>query len=310
MNGKTLSYIFKRVLMALATIFVVVTLTFWFMQLIPGGPFTSEKSVSETTLAALKAKYGLDKPLFVQYLIYLGRCFSFDFGPSMKQVGKSVNDILASGMKYSFPMGLVATVIAVLVGTLLGSIAAVKRGSWVDRLIMILSTAEVAFPSFVVATILLYIFALKLHIAPTDYVNGGASAFILPVITLSLYPSAYIARLSRSATLDSLGSDYIITARAKGASNSQVLFRHVLKNSLGPTITYVGPMFASIITGSLVIEQIYQVPGIGKAFINSITGRDYSLVMGTTTILTALIVFMTLISDLLYKVVNPRVELE
>ena len=261
-------------------------------------------------MAALKAKYGLDKPLFVQYLIYIERAFTFDFGPSMQQTGQNVNDIIANGMKYSFPMGLCAAGLAIVLGTLFGSIAAVYRGSWIDHVIMVLSTSFVAFPSFVIATILLYIFALQLHIAPTDYVNGGTTAFILPVITLAMYPSAYITRLSRSSTLDSLGSDYIITARAKGASNQRILFHHVMKNSLAPTITYAGPMFASVITGSLVIEQIYQVPGIGKAFITSILGRDYSLIMGTTVVLTDLIVVMTLISDLLYKVVNPRVELE
>jgi oligopeptide transport system permease protein len=305
-------YIVKRVLLALVTVFAVVTLTFWFMQLVPGGPFTKDKMPSLDTYNALLAKYGLDKPKFVQYLIYLERAFTFDFGDCMssKYIGKTVNYVISEGMKYSFPLGLIATVIAVFTGTLLGSIAAVKRGSLIDRIIMVLSTASVAFPSFVIATILLYFFALQLNIFPTDYVNGGTEAFILPCITLALYPSAYITRLARSATLDSLGSDYIITARAKGASNTRILFGHVMKNSLAPTITYVGPMFAGIITGSLVIEQIYQVPGVGKAFIQSINGRDYSLIMGTTVVLTVLIVGMTLISDLLYKVVNPRVELE
>lgn len=310
MNEKTLMYILKRIGMAILTIFIVVTVTFWFMQLIPGGPFTSEKAVSDETLAALKAKYGLDKPLFVQYLIYVVRAFTFDFGPSMKQIGMNVNDIIANGMRYSFPVGLIAAALALVFGTILGSVAAVKRGTWIDRTIMVLSTASVAFPSFVIATFFLYFFALQLRWLPTDYVNGGLPAFILPVITLAIYPAAYITRLARSATLDSLGSDYIITARAKGASEGRVLFGHVLKNSLAPTISYAGPMFAGIITGSLVVEQIYQVPGIGKAFINSITGRDYSLIMGTTVILTDLIVVMTLVSDLLYKVVNPRVELE
>jgi oligopeptide transport system permease protein len=310
MNGKTLMYVLKRIGMAVLTIFVVVSFTFWFMQLIPGGPFTSEKAVSATTLAALKAKYGLDKPLFIQYLIYIWRSFTFDFGLSMKQTGMNVNDIISDGMKYSFPIGLIATVISLIFGTFFGSIAAGKRGSWIDHVIMVVSSASVAFPSFVIATFLLYFLALKLGWFPTNYVSGGNQAFILPVITLALYPSAYITRLSRSATLDSLGSDYIITARAKGASKTRVLFGHVMKNSLAPTVTYAGPMFAGIITGSLVVEQIYQVPGIGAAFINSITGRDYSLVMGTTVVLTDLIVLMTLASDLLYKVVNPRVELE
>jgi oligopeptide transport system permease protein len=309
MNGKTLMYILKRVALALVTIFVVVTVTFWFMQLIPGGPFTSEKTPNQETLDALYAKYGLDKPLFVQYLIYLGRSFSFDFGPSMKQVGKSVNSIISEGMRYSFPCGVIASAIALSLGTILGSLAAVKRGSWIDRVIMVLSTASVAFPSFVIASVFLYFFALKLGWAETNFTTGGTKAFVLPIVTLAIYPSAYITRLARSATLDSLGSDYIITARAKGASKARILFGHVMKNSLAPTITYAGPMFASIITGSLVIEEVYQVPGIGKAFVDSISARDYSLVMGTTVVMTDLIVLMTLVSDLLYKVINPRVEL-
>jgi oligopeptide transport system permease protein len=311
MNGKTLAFIVKRLLLAAVTIFVVVSLTFWFIQLIPGGPFTSEKTTEET-VAALTEKYGLDKPLFVQWWIYVGRAFSFDFGPCMskKYLGEDVNYVISDGMRFSFPMGLIAALLAIVIGTLFGSIAAVKRGTWIDRTIMVFSTASVAFPSFVIATFLLYFFALQWNMAPTDYVNGGEAAFVLPVITLAMYPTAYITRLARSATLDSLGSDYIVTARAKGASNSRILFGHVMKNSLAPTITYAGPMFASVITGSLVVEQIFQVPGIGAAFIKSILGRDYSLIMGTTVVLTDLIVLMTLVSDLLYKVVNPRVELE
>ncbi|MFA6619862.1 MAG: ABC transporter permease [Bacilli bacterium] len=310
MNGKTLAYIVKRILLAIVTIFVVATITFWFMQLIPGGPFLSERSVSAATLAALNKKYGLDAPLFVQYLRYLRGILTFDFGPSLKTKSAMVIDLINDGMRFSFPMGLIAAVIAIVVGTLFGSLAAVKRGTWLDRVIMVLSTASVAFPSFVIATILLYFFALQLHWLPTDWTNGGYPALILPIITLAIYPSAYITRLSRSATLDSLGSDYIITARAKGASKARILFGHVMKNSLAPTITYAGPMFASIITGSLVVEQIYQVQGIGKYFVSSILARDYSMVMGTTIFLTVIVVAMTLISDLLYKVVNPRVELE
>lgn len=310
MNAKTVKYIVKRLLLAVVTIFIVISFTFWFMQLIPGGPFTSEKSVDEATLEAMKAKYGLDKPLFQQYLIYLGRCFSFDFGLSLKQKGRSVNDILTSGLKYSIPLGLIAGCLAIIIGTFLGSVAAKRKGGVIDRIIMILTTASVAFPTFIIATLFLYLFTQKMKLFPTDYVNGGTTAFILPIITLTLYPTAYITRLTRSATLESLGADYTTTARAKGCSNTRVLFNHVLKNSVAPTITYAGPMFASIITGSLVIEQLYQVPGIGSAFVNSISNRDYSLVMGTTTVLTFFIIIMTLVSDLLYKVVNPRIELE
>jgi oligopeptide transport system permease protein len=311
-------YIVKRLLMALLTIFVVVTLTFWFMQLVPGGPFTKERMPNTETYANLLANYGLDKPLFVQYLIYLGKAFTFNFGLCMsdKYKGNSVNAVISEGMSYSFPLGLVAAVLAILIGTLLGSIAAVKRGTWIDRVIMVLSTGSVAFPSFVIATILLYWFSIKLGWLPTssvaaeDFEGGVVMAYILPAITLALYPTAYITRLARSATLDSLGSDYIITARAKGASKTRILFGHVMKNSLAPTITYAGPMFAGIITGSLVIEQIFSIPGVGRPFILAVQARDYSLIMGTTVVMTCLIVLMTLISDLLYKVVNPRVELE
>jgi oligopeptide transport system permease protein len=310
MSGKNIAYMIKRVLLALATIIVVVTCTFWLMMAMPGGPFVSEKSISDEAKAALEAKYGLDKPLFVQYLLYLGKAFTWDFGPSFKTKGVMIMDTIGDGMKYSLPIGLIAGCIAIALGSLFGSIAALKRETWIDRIIMVLSTASVAFPSFIIATFLIYFFAIKLQIFPTDYSSGNMSAFVLPVITLALYPTAYITRLSRSATLDSLGSDYIITARAKGASKSRVLFGHVLKNSLAPTITYAGPMFAGIVTGSLVIERIYQVPGIGSAFISSITNRDYPLLMATTVIMTDLIVVMTLVSDVLYKVVNPRVELE
>jgi oligopeptide transport system permease protein len=325
MNGKTAMYILKRIGMAILTVFVVVTITFWFMQLIPGGPFTSEKSVSATTMASLNAKFGLDKPVFVQYLIYVGRSFGFihdksaaitsvwtflDFGPSMKLPGQLVSSIIDRGMTYSFPLGLVAAVLSILLGTFWGSIAAVNRGKSADHIIMVFSTASIAFPSFITATFLLYFFALKLHWFPTDYTNGGFAAFVLPCICLSFYPTAYITRLSRSATLDSLGSDYIITARAKGASKGRILFGHVMKNSLAPTISYAGPMFAGIITGSLVVEQIFQIPGIGSSFINSITSRDYNLIMGTTVFMTDIVVIMTLVSDILYTVVNPRVSLE
>lgn len=310
MKGKTIAYILKRIVLAVLTILIVVTITFWLMQAMPGGPFVKEKTLSEAAINALNAKYGLDQPVFVQYLLYLGKAFTFDFGPSFKTEGVEIIDIIKTGMSYSLPMGFVAAALAIVLGTIFGSLAAVKRGTWVDRVIMILSTASVAFPSFVIATILVFFFCIQIKIFPTDYVNGGFAAFILPTLTLSMSPTAYITRLSRSATLDSLGSDYIITARAKGASKTRVLFGHVLKNSLAPTVTYAGPMFASIITGSLVIEQVFQIPGIGKSFVSSIQNRDYPLLMGTTVLLTDLIVVMTLLSDLGYKIINPRVELE
>lgn len=309
MNKKLLFFIVKRLILAVITVFLVITITFFTMQLIPGGPFTSEKAVSEETLNILKAKYGLDKPLFIQYLNYLKNALVFDFGYSIKNRGAiSVGDIIKNGLKTSAPMGLTAAAIAILVGVILGSLAAYKHNTWVDRLIMVISTSFVAVPSFIISTILLYLCCVKWRILPAN--GGDIKGYILPTITLSFYPMAYIIRLTRSSSLDVLGSDYIRTAHAKGLSFTKVLFKHSLRNSLTPVITYAGPMIAFILSGSLVIEQIYGIPGIGRSFVSCIINRDYPVIMGLTIFLTVLVIFMVLVSDILYKVVNPRVELE
>lgn len=311
MDKKTLIYVVKRLLFAVLTIFVVITITFWAMQAIPGGPFTSEKAKSEETLARLKELYGLDKPLGIQYLLYLGNAFIWNFGYSIKSNGSvTVMQIIGEGMQTSAIVGFLAAALAIIVGIILGTVAGYKHNKTIDKIIMVLTTASVAVPTFITATILSYIFIIVLKILPPGYVAGGARAFILPVITMSLSPAAYISRLVRSATLDVLGSDYIRTANAKGLSKTKVLFKHALRNSLTPVITYAGPMIAFIITGSLVVESIYNVPGIGSSYVQSITNRDYPLVMGLTIFLTYLVIFMVLISDILYKVVNPRVDLD
>lgn len=309
MNKKLALYILKRILLAFVTIVIVITITFFAMQLIPGGPFTSEKAVDPDTLVRLQEKYGLDKPLFIQYINYLKGALVFDFGLSIKSRGaKTVISIILEGFKYSATIGIIAACIAVVFGIVLGSIAAYKHNTWVDRVIMVLSTASVAVPSFVIATIFLYLFCVIWKILPA---NGSSwQGFILPTITISLSPMAYIIRLTRTSTLDVLGADYIRTAYAKGLSFQKVLFKHSLRNSLTPVITYAGPMVAFIVTGSLVVEQIFGIPGIGRDFVSSITNRDYPLVMGLTIFLTVLVIVMVLVSDILYKVVNPRVELE
>lgn len=309
MNKKLALYIVKRILLAFLTIFIVITLTFFAMQLIPGGPFNSEKSPDPATMEMLYSKYGLDKPLFIQYLNYLKGALVFDFGYSLKSRGSiSVISIIMQGFKYSATIGIIAAVIAIVFGVILGSLAAYKHNTWIDRVIMVISTASVAVPSFVIATIFLYLFCEIWKILPA---NGSSwLGFILPTITISLSPMAYIIRLTRTSTLDVLGADYIRTAYAKGLSSSKVLFKHSLRNSLTPVITYAGPMIAFIVTGSLVVEQIFGIPGIGRDFVSSITNRDYPLVMGLTIFLTTLVIIMVLISDILYKVVNPRVELE
>ena len=309
MNSKTLFYVLKRIGLAILTIWVVITITFFVMHAVPGGPFVGEKATTPAVQAAMEAKYGLDKPVLEQYFTYLGDIvLRFDFGPSLKQRGRQVIDIIADGMKVSAKLGLIAAFGALVVGIVLGAVAALRRNKVIDKVIMVITTAFVSMPSFIAGALLLTIFAVSLHLLPAN--GAQKNGLILPVVTLGLYPMAYITRLTRSSMLDVLGQDYIRTARAKGVSGFKVIFGHALKNSLIPVITYFGPMLAYIVTGSIIVEQIFAVPGIGRAFVNSITGRDYPLIMGTTIILACLIIIMNLVSDLLYKIVDPRIELD
>ena len=309
MNSKTLFYVLKRIGLAILTIWVVITITFFVMHAVPGGPFVGEKATTPAVQAAMEAKYGLDKPVLEQYFTYLGDIvLRFDFGPSLKQRCRQVIDIIADGMKVSAKLGLIAAFGALVVGIVLGAVAALRRNKVIDKVIMVITTAFVSMPSFIAGALLLTIFAVSLHLLPAN--GAQKNGLILPVVTLALYPMAYITRLTRSSMLDVLGQDYIRTARAKGVPGFKVIFGHALKNSLIPVITYFGPMLAYIVTGSIVVEQIFAVPGIGRAFVNSITGRDYPLIMGTTIILACLIIIMNLVSDLLYKIVDPRIELD
>lgn len=309
MGSKTLIYILKRIGLAIVTVWVVITITFFVMRMVPGGPFLGEKAISEETLKALEAKYGMDKPLFQQYTTYLKDIVTkFDFGPSLKQRGRNVTDIIQSGMGMSVKLGVIAACCAAVVGVVLGSIAALRRNRLIDKIIMVITTAFVSMPSFIMGSLLLLGLSVKLAWFPAN--GETAAGLVLPIVTLALYPMAYITRLTRSSMLDVLGQDYIRTARAKGVSRMNIIFGHALKNSLIPVITYFGPMLAYIVTGSLVVEKIFAVPGIGRAFVNSITNRDYPLIMGTTIVLAALIVIMNLVSDILYKVVDPRITLE
>ncbi len=309
MNSKMLFYILKRVLLALLTIWIVITVTFFVMHSIPGGPFASEKAISAEAQAALEAKYGLDKPLGEQYVTYLRDVVTkLDFGPSLKQRGRQVIDIILDGMKTSAKLGLIAAFSAAIAGIVLGALAALRRNTVLDKIIMVITTAFVSMPSFIMGSFLLIVFSVKLGWVPAN--GATAEVLILPIITLALYPMSYITRLTRSSMLDVLGQDYIRTARAKGVSGKKIIFGHALKNSLIPVITYFGPMLAFIVTGSMVVEQIFAVPGIGRQFVSSITNRDYTMIMGTTIFLASLIVIMNLISDLLYKVVDPRIDYE
>lgn len=302
-------YVLKRILLALLTVWVVITVTFFVMRAVPGGPFTGEKAITEAAKQALEAKYGLDKPVGEQYVTYLKDIVTrFDFGPSLKLRGRQVIDVIVDGMRTSVKLGLAAAGIALVSGIVFGAVAALYRNKVIDKVIMVITTAFVSMPSFIMGTLLLLVFAVKFQIFPAN--GETARGLVLPIITLSLYPMAYITRLTRSSMLDVLGQDYIRTAKAKGVPPVKVIFGHALKNSLIPVITYFGPMLAYIVTGSLVVEQIFAVPGIGRAFVSSITNRDYPLIMGTTIVLAVLIVVMNLVSDILYKVVDPRITLE
>ncbi len=303
------NYVIKRVLLAVVTLWLVATITFALMNLVPGGPFLSEKTPSEATLKALNEKYGLDQPLIVQYKNYMEKMIKGDMGPSLKQRGRTVNQIISNGFKVSARVGGISILVAILIGVPLGSIAALNRGKWIDNSIIVISTCGIAVPSFVVSTVLMMILSVKLNLLPT-YGLSSPLHYIMPVLALSFYPSSYITRLMRSSMLEVLGQDYMRTANAKGLSQFKMLFKHALRNAILPVVTYLGPLLAYTLTGSFVVEKIFTIPGLGNDFISSIINRDYTLIMGTTIFLAALIITMNLMVDIAYKLIDPRIKLK
>ena len=302
-------YILKRIGAALITIVVAATITFFVMNLVPGDPFMTEKAPSAGVLEALKAKYGLDKPLLVQFKNYIFNLIQGDFGVSyVLQKNRPIKDIIFESFPVSAKLGGFAILTAIFVGIPLGCIAAFKRNKLADNLIRIFSTVGISIPSFVIATTLMIVFSVKLKWLPTSGLKE-TSSYILPVITLALYPTCYIARLMRSSMLEALSQDYIRTAKAKGLSNFIITFKHALRNSLIPVITYLGPLVGYVLTGSFVVEQIFNIPGLGRFFVKAISSRDYLMIMGTTIFLATIIILMSLVCDLLYKVVDPRIKL-
>lgn len=304
-----LKYILKRILLAIVTIWAVATLTFFLMNMVPGGPFLSEKAISPQATAALEAKYGLDKPLWQQYLTYMAGASHGDFGDSLKQRGRTVMDIITMKFPVSARVGGVSVLVALLLGVPLGCIAALKRGKFLDNLISVVSTCGIAVPSFVICTLLLYFFGVRLQILPTMGLTSWKH-YVMPVMALAFYPTAYIMRLMRSSMLDVLGQDYMRTAKAKGLAGGKILFKHALRNAILPVITYVGPLLAYTVTGSFIVEKIFTIPGLGGEFISAINGRDYTLIMGTTIFLATLIILMNVVVDIVYKIVDPRIKLK
>lgn len=301
-------YVIKRIFMAVVTIWAVATITFFLMNMVPGGPFLSEKAISPQAQAALEAKYGLDKPLFEQYVTYLKDALRGDFGDSLKQRGRTVMSIINMKFPVSARVGGVSIIVSLLVGVPLGCLAALKRGKFLDSLISVVATCGIAVPSFVICTVLMYFFGVRLKLFPTFGLETWKH-YVLPVISLSLYPTAYIMRLMRSSMLDILGQDYMRTARAKGLNQFVGVFKHALRNAILPVITYVGPLTAYTLVGSFIVEKIFTIPGLGSEFIGSITSRDYTLIMGTTIFLASLMVVMNVIVDIVYKLVDPRIKL-
>ena len=301
-------YVVKRVLLAILTIFIVSAITFFSMYAIPGGPFSSEKALSPAVMAALEARYGLDQPVPVQYFNYMTRLITeHDFGVSLK-TGRDVFETITTGMKVSAKLGLSAAAVAVVFGLIFGSLAALNRGKLVDRVIVFITTLATSAPSFVLATLLLLVFSIQLGLVPAWSANN--QSYVLPVISLCMYPMAYLTRLTKTSMLDALNQDYVRTARAKGVATYKVIFKHALRNALIPVVTYVGPMVAFIITGSMVVETIFSTGGLGSYFVTSINNRDYTLIMGVTIFLAILMVTANLITDIVYKLIDPRITFD
>jgi oligopeptide transport system permease protein len=300
-------YIIKRVLLAIVTVFIIAAITFFAMNAIPGGPFASEKAPSAEVQRVLEERYNLDKPVTEQFFIYIKNFLQGDLGVSLK-TGRSIATIIGESFPISARLGGMAALIATIIGLILGSIAALKRNSIIDRVIVFITTLFTAVPSFVLATMLLYIFCMALGWFPVY--DANKTHYVLPVIALSLYPMAYITRLTKTSMLDALGQDYVRTANAKGVPVVKVIFKHALRNAVIPVITYVGPMLAYILTGSLVVENIFNIGGLGSKFVSSITNRDYTMIMGTTIFLAIIMVTMNLITDIIYSIVDPRIKLE
>ncbi len=297
-------YIIKRVILAILSILIVSAITFFVMELIPGGPFNKEKATSAQAQAVLEERYNLDKPVHVQYVLYMKNILHGDWGVSLK-TGRDIWSNIVSKFAVSARLGGTAAILAIISGLILGSLAALTRNKWPDRLIVFFTTLATAMPSFVLATLLLLVFCLQLRLIPVW--NPKNPNYILPIIALSLYPMAYVTRLAKTSMLDALGQDYIRTAKAKGVSTIKVIFLHALRNALIPVITYVGPMVAYILTGSMVVENIFTIGGLGTEFVTSITNRDYPTIMAVTLFLAILMVIANLLTDIAYKLVDPRI---
>lgn len=306
-----LAYAIRRLLSAIPTLFIIITLAFFMMRLAPGGPFDREKQLPPEIEANILRAYNLDKPVHEQYFDYLKNILKGDFGPSYKYLDFTVTDLIMTGFPVSLRLGLYAIVLAVIFGVSAGTIAALKQNSTFDYLVMGFAMTGIVIPNFVMAPLLALIFGVYLSLLPVAGWGGGALKYqLLPVITLALPQIAYIARLTRGSMVEVMNSNFIRTARAKGLAEKIVVVRHALRGGLLPVVSYLGPATAAVITGSVVIESIFDVPGIGRYFVNGALNRDYPVVMGVVIFYAVLIIVLNLLVDLVYGFLDPRVKVE
>lgn len=302
-------YVTKRLIVGFVTLFLLATVTFFMMHAMPGSPFASEKPLPADIVKQMEEQYGLDKPVHEQYFMYMGKAAKGDFGNSTKYTGFSVKEIIGRGLPTTMKLGVTAFLIAVVVGLFLGVISAFSKNKILNGFVMSVSTIGVSVPSFILAVLLMLTFAVKLN---WFNVSGAQELkdYVLPAISLAMMPIAYIARLTRSSLVEVLRQDYIVMARSKGLSWPTIIVRHGLKNALLPVVTYLGPLFATLLTGSFVIENIFAIPGIGLEFVKSINNRDFSVIVGITVFYGALIVAANILVDIVAAFIDPRIKLE
>jgi oligopeptide transport system permease protein len=302
-------FIFRRLLQVIPVLFVIITATFFMVRFVPGGPFTAEKAIPPEILKNLESHYGLNQPLWRQYLSYLGQIAHGDLGPSFKYANRSVNEIIADKLPVSLELGGLSLLVALIIGLTLGVFAAVRRNTWLDYLASSIGMLGICVPTFVLGPLLVLYFGIHLGL-----VNASGwytwSDRILPCLTLGFVYAAYLMRLTRGGMLEVLNQDYIRTARAKGASETRIVLRHGLRGGLLPVVSFLGPAIAGILTGSFVIETIFQIPGLGREFVNSAFNRDYTLVLGTVILYASLIIFLNLLADVAQVWLNPKLKFE
>jgi len=302
-----LTYILRRILWMVPTLWIVATLAFLLMRAAPGGPFDAERKLPPSIEKNIKAKYHYDEPLTKQYLRYLGGIVRLDLGPSLKLQGRSVNEIIAKALPYSLALGGLALFLALFVGILLGTIAAARQNSPLDYAVMVVALVGISIPTFVIGPLLIIIFVFILRVLPVAQ-WGGPSHLVMPVITLAAPFAAYIARLMRAGMLDVLNQPFIKAARAKGLSECAVLYRHALKVAILPVVTFLGPASAQILTGSVVVEKIFNLPGLGRFFVNSAFNRDHTVALGVALLYCVMLLVFNLLVDISYAFLDPRIR--